>query len=400
MSIQTKTKVHSSEYIQTLKMLGYEFRLNQCDNLIEVNGDPISDALESKIARDLRDKGYIEVNVAKDAYIAHALENAYHPIKDYLNNLSGWTGEDHISKLASYFDNPDGTFPIFLKRWLIGAVRRVFEEGAQNRMLVLESKDQGIGKSYFVRWLCPEHLRNKHYKENPINPDDKDDKIALMKTWIWEPAELGRTTRKADREALKHLISQELVTARMPYGRNPITKPALTSFMGTLNSEGGVLTDPTGNRRFMFCKIESIDWEYSTSINVDDIWAQAVMLYYAGEPADLTPEERELANQNNDNYQVENPLEGILAKYFWVDPSRKDWWTPSTEIVEILLDPRIGEYKSTTTQTTRDLTTLMTFLKCEKKRQRPPSFTNPVWGYYGIAKNDSAIALKMASKPY
>jgi predicted P-loop ATPase len=214
-----------------------------------------------------------------------------------------------------------------------------------------------------------------------------------MNKWIWEVAELGNTTRKADREALKYFLSLERVTERFPYGRRPVTKPAITSFIGTLNDEGGVLTDPTGSRRFMFIKIDSIDWpRYTTTLTPDLIWAEAYSRYRQGENSNLTPEEKNAVAMNNSEFDAENPVEGLLLKFFTVEPENTLLWTPTQEIVTVLL--RDGLYHGISDKLTKDLASLFAGLGCLKERK--VSWTNPdgdsfkfsskATGYCGVIK--------------
>ncbi|RME05554.1 MAG: hypothetical protein D6803_08655, partial [Anaerolineae bacterium] len=328
---ESRKQRKTADYIKALERLGYRFRLNLCDNSVEVNGEEISDPLRAEIRTKLRDIGIREVNVAEDAYLAEAWQNRYHPVREYLNGLQ-YDGQDHIGRLAEFFDDEQGVFGIWIRRWLIGAVAKAMM-GVQNRMLILDGP-QGIGKSYFVRWLGSA-LPNYYY-EGPINPDSKDDRLLLTRKWIWEVTELGATTRRADREALKGFLSLQEVTIRKPYGRFPITKPALASFIGTVNNETGVLNDPTGSRRFMACTVTAIDWQYTKAVKVDDVWAQAFDLYIAGEPWELTADEKAQAEEINEYYTIEDPIQSAILKHFDVDPQRMDWWMPTIEIVQIL----------------------------------------------------------------
>lgn len=127
-----------------------------------------------------------------------------------------------------------------------------------------------------------------YFIEAPINTDDKDSEIRLISAWIWEVSELGATTRKADYEALKAFLTTRKVTVRKPYGRHDISKPALASFIGTINNSSGIFSDPTGSRRFLVSKIEEINWDYSVSIDPTDVWAEAMAAYLAGESWKLT----------------------------------------------------------------------------------------------------------------
>jgi hypothetical protein len=143
-----------------------------------------------------------------------------------------------------------------------------------------------------------------------------------MTTWIWEVGELGSVTRRADREALKQFITRRQVSERLPYGRLPVEKPAVASFIGTVNNEGGgFLTDPTGNRRFAVCTLTNIDWRY-TKLDVNKIWAQAYALYVVGEPWEMTTAEQQRRDEINEIYRTEEPLADLMFQKFDLDPAR------------------------------------------------------------------------------
>jgi len=382
------------DYVNVLRNLNFDFKLNVLTDRVMVNNAPLTDILENVLFSKLIDAGYNNLSFARIAINAYASAHSYHPIKDYLNSLK-YDGGQHIKALAGYFDNSDGMFETWLRRWLIGAVRRVFHSGAQNRMMALDGP-QGIGKSLFVKWLCPHQLQENHFKAGAIDPHEKDHRLALIERFIWEAAELDTITRMADIKHLKYFITLESVTERVPYARYAITKPALTSFIGTVNKTAGLLTDPTGNRRFMFCRIEAIDWEgYTKNINIDSIWAEAVMLYLAGESADLTPDEAKKAEELNDDHMVEEPIEGALLDYFIIDPKINNW-IPTSEIIKVLEDPGRGAFKGPTNVTSKSLANVMIALGCERKRDRDyvtydlkgnqvaHNYNNPIWGYSGI----------------
>ena len=370
-----RKNVKTREYIHVLEAMGYQFRMNACNDELEVNGEPISDPQRAEIRARLRDAGYLFVHVAEDAYTAHGWKKRYHPIKEYFDTLQ-YDGGDHIAKLAGYFQDKDNVFETWFRRWLIGAVAKVMK-GGQNAMFVLDGP-QGCGKSYFASWLCPPALLG-YFIESPINPDDKDAHIRLISKWIWEVAELGSTTRKADREALKFFISQQTVTVRKAYGRYDTRKLAMASLIGTVNNEAGLLADKTGNRRFLVCKLESVDWSYADDIDVDQVWAEAQALYLAGEPWQLTVAEQRLAAAINEGYEIDDPIEGLLLKYFKVDPASFTW-TPTAEILQTL---EINGLRGNTRANAMGLAAVMTKLGMEKKRRKNTQ-GQKVWGYEGV----------------
>lgn len=314
----------SEDFIAALATLGYSFRLNVCNDIIEVNSRAITDTLRATMRTQMRDVGYKRhLTAIEDAYTAHAAKQQYHPVKDYLDSLSYSPGENgpyKIATLATYFKDADGVFYTWLKRWMVGAVAKALY-GEQNMMLVLDGP-QDIGKSYFVRWLGS-GLPGYHI-EAAINTEDKDCRIRLISKWVWEVAELGATIRKADREALKNFITEQSVTVRKPFGHFDITKPAMASLIGTINNEAGFLNDPTGSRRFYVCELTSIDWGY-TALDVNDLWAEAYWLYKQGEPWRLTPDEKNRQRMINARYRVDLPTMEMLVTYYDVDPAGSDW---------------------------------------------------------------------------
>jgi hypothetical protein len=329
-----ETKIKSADFLAALQTLGYSFRLNVLDDTVEVNEIPLDDIQMSQIKVKMWDMGYTKyLPMMEHAYIAAAADNSYHPIKAYLESLK-WDGQPHIDTLATYFTDTQGSFSLWLKKWLVGSVGKVYGQ-AQNCMLVLEGM-QGKGKSYFAKYLCP---LQKYFVESSIQPDNKDYLIRLAKTWIWEVTELGATTRKADREALKAFITLGDITARKSYGKRDINKPALASFIGTVNDEAGFLNDPTGSRRFLTCTLTRIDWSY-TQIKVEDIWAEAYHLYQSGYNWRLTPDEQKLQAEINEAYEVEDPLRTAVLQGFHLTGKTDEDWLSSREVLEkIGLDP-------------------------------------------------------------
>jgi len=293
----------------------YDFRLNLCNDDVEIGGEPISDVLEDQIIAKVRDYGIttglgVNVSHAREAVTTEAAQRAYHPIKDYLHGLR-WDGKDHIGELCQHFtDAPDceGRFLQWFGHWLVGAVAKVFERW-QNPMLVIDGA-QEIGKSYFARWLCP---LERNFYAGAIYPENKDYKLRQMDTWIWEVEELGATTRRQDIEALKAFQTMGMVRDRKPYGHRDIIKPAITSFVGTINSDAGFLVDRTGNRRFLVCTVDKIDWGYADTIEVGQLWAQAMALYEQGDAWKLTDAERTERDQVNLEYMIDDPIEAMLT---------------------------------------------------------------------------------------
>jgi hypothetical protein len=298
----------SDQVTADLAAWGYSFAVDDLDDSIFVNGDRYSDFHAAELRTRARDAGYGKkgrpsLGALEDMIRVLANRNRYHPVRDWLNSLE-WDGKNHFGTLCMHFHTPHepiryangqklSLFDAWLRRWALGAVAKAMGNSRacqQNAVLVLDG-EQNRGKSYFARWLCSSPTLAGLFEESPITPGDKEHARRQCTKFIWEVSELGATMRSADREALKAFITFAERTFRRPYDRNPIVKPALASFVGTINNESGFLTDPTGNRRFLIATVDRIDWGYSTKVTPDQFWAQIMHWHREGQTWELTEEE-------------------------------------------------------------------------------------------------------------
>lgn len=369
------------DYRKAMIAMGYSFKLDLVDNSVYINGHPMNDIDEQELLFNLGNAGFGSRDKAVQAYTYEAKQHEFHPIQEYLKNLK-WDGQDHIAKLASYFTDEEGVFAQWIRKWLIGSVAKVLPtpHGYQNRTLVLAG-NQNAGKSFFVRWLASE-VPDFHM-EKSINPEDKDDYLRKINSWIWEVAELGATTRKADIEALKNFQSMEKVTVRKSYGRYDLNKPALANFIATVNNEGtGFLNDPTGNRRYMTCTIQNIDWSYAQEVSVSQVWAQAVALFENGEDWNLSDSEAQQATEVNNKYEVDNTVGQYISRLFDIDTNETDWIMPTTEIIDFLQKKVAVGY--TERAISMHISKYLTTENLKKVKVTPKGYTKRVWCWVGI----------------
>ena len=331
----------TGDYMNQLYSLGYTFRLNNVTNRIEVNGEDKSDSIESEIYLAMRDKGYKGRAVILDCINVVAKQNEYHPIQNYFNSLS-WDGTEVLDNFALLLDPSDPVYAgIIFRKWMISVVAKVMDH-AQNSMLVLEG-EQGTGKSQLARWLCP---LPKYFRESAIQPDNKDHEISACGKWLWEVKELSSTTRRADQDALKGFLTAEEFTFRPAYARNDITRPALASYIGTVNNSSGFLIDVTGNRRFWTISTGNINWDYSTLYNPNDLWAEAFARWKRGESFTLTKDENNSLLESQEQYKVVNMTAEAIQEYFEIDLSKVNdpsWNIPVIKVRDCLKNNGLSE---------------------------------------------------------
>jgi len=318
------------DYVRALDEVGLELRRSALDDAVFLGDQPMSDKQFEALRLILHQGGYKAETLLKSGVENAASRASYHPILSWWES-EDWDGVAHIHQLAEYFTDRHDMFDVWLRRWCIGSVARMLSGagGTQNRMLVLEGK-QGIGKSYFPRWLVGPML--DYYREGPIQVEDKDARLRLGNMWINEVGELGATFRKEDRDALKFFLTQQVVVERRPYSHYDVRIIARCSFIGTLNSEGGFLTDPTGNRRYFISSFTDIDWAYADKVDPQQVWAEALAAYRAGEPWELQSDESKIADGINEEYEAYDPLVEDISHLFEIDAGNMDLWTSSEDI--------------------------------------------------------------------
>lgn len=389
--------------IADAKGIGLDFRINDLNEALQVQiggqWQDLTDTLQAIIQTDMAELGYGVRGRKKpaitqfwDAATKRGNQQRHNPIKDWFKGLenqytplkpegAAFPQPYLIPKLSGYFDNPDGYFGVWLFRWMVGAIAKVFIQ-ERSPMLVLVS-DQNMGKSYFAKWLCS--LGDEYFLEGPISPDSKDSRLRLTDRFIHEVGELGATTRRADAESLKEFITKKWVSDRMPYGKRPINKPAVCSFIGSVNHDGaGFLNDSTGSTRFLACEISSIDWSY-TELNPNLLWAEAYWFYKnAGNAWQLTPQESAARDRINAQFEMVMGLEFVVDELLEITGDETDFMS-TLELRDLLA----LHYRFTNeTAFFRDLARVMKKAGVQGARRPFRNGAAHQRGYKGLKKRD------------
>mgnify|MGYP000594883177 CR=1 FL=1 len=217
---------------------------------------------------------------------------AYDPIANYLRALK-WDQTPRLdTMLENYFKAEvvdDYTGPVGAK-WMISAVARALDHGCQvDTMLVLQGQ-QGIRKSTAVRVLGGAGFSDFDYD---MSSDEA--RGACSENWILEVGELSSMTR-SQRDAVKQFISKKADKFRAKYARRQDNHPRRCVFIGTTNEEE-IFQDETGNRRFwpVNC-VGQIDTD-GLARDRDQLWAEALARYEAGEKWHLEARQEVTANK-------------------------------------------------------------------------------------------------------
>jgi predicted P-loop ATPase len=143
----------------------------------------------------------------RDAAETLAIENAFHPIRNYLDGLK-WDGASRLDRwMTTYLGADDTPLNAAVGRIvLVAAVRRVRQPGIKfDTILVLEG-EQGVGKSTAIKILAgPENFSD----QNILTLDPKAQMELLEGVWIYELCELEGLSR-AETSKVKAFASRSV----------------------------------------------------------------------------------------------------------------------------------------------------------------------------------------------
>jgi predicted P-loop ATPase len=239
--------------------------------------------------------------IAREAVQAVSSENRFHPVLEYLEHLE-WDGKDRLSGwLATYLGVASSPLSDAIgRKFLISAVARVVRPGCKvDHVLIL------VGDAWFTDQIA--------------DLGTKDSCQDLRGVWVVELSELS-AIRPGEVERVKAYISRQVDHYRPSYGRRSIDVPRQCVFIGTTN-DVEYLSDPTGGRRFWPVTCTTVDVDAITR-DRDQLWAEAVAAYHAGETWWLEDAElRRAAAAEQEARRIEDPWEAIIAA--WLESPKR-----------------------------------------------------------------------------
>ncbi|MFM7675718.1 MAG: VapE domain-containing protein [Synechococcus sp.] len=311
---QKRRRLAPDEVLSLLpEHLGGMPRLNIRTRAIQVGGRTITGNEAGRLYLTLSDPSMIwPKEVSADALQELAEQQAFDPVADYLNSISGgellpmadWGQLDQL-----LFNISDPHAAAFLQKYLIGAVARALDPGCAMRQLPVLIGPQGIGKSRAGREL----FGPEFFSDQLTSRLDVDDVTRLHRHWCCELGELDGITRRTDQESLKAFISRQVDVERRKYARTEEDMPRRSVFWGSSNA--APLRDSTGSSRFVCIALPNAALPVErVKEHRDVIWARAVEQYMAGVAwhSDLA-ELRALAESNADFEQSDPWMETIRA---------------------------------------------------------------------------------------
>lgn len=251
----------------------------------------------------------------KNALLTITAERSFHPIKEYLEGLPAWDGKKRLETLLiDYLGAEDSSYVrAVTRKTLVAAVARVYEPGIKFDTVLVLSGPQGIGKSMFFAKL------GGIWFSDSLTISDMRDKTGAEKLqgfWIMEIGEMNGI-KKVEVETVKSFASRQDDKFRVAYGTVVESHPRQCVICGTSNSQH-FLRDVTGNRRFWPVQVTGEcslhPWNMDKPL-LEQIWAEALTLYNAGEELILKGNDAEMAAEKQQEALENDDREGLVREY-------------------------------------------------------------------------------------
>ena len=299
---------------------------NERTRYVMLDAKPMTDADASE-ARVWLYRNYAfepSFGVMFEAMVMVAHRDSRNPLTAYLDGLA-WDGVERLDTwlidTLRIQDTP--LHRAYSRLWPVTCAARAYDPGCKVDSVLLVIGNQGARKSTLFRALAsPEWFR-----DTELDLSSKDVYMQVAAAWVYEIAEMSAFSR-AEIARVRALITSQVDTYRAPYERTIQDHPRHTVMVVTSN-DFEPLNDPAGSRRYwvvhtpatMFNPINTTRIE----LDRDQLWAEAVHRYKAGERWHLTTEnenEREVLSQL---FTTEDPREMRIAK--WIHSLTKDTFT-------------------------------------------------------------------------
>lgn len=205
------------------------------------------------------------------------------------------------------------------RKWLAGAVKRVYQPGCKFELVPILEGKQGLGKSTAARNLFPTKFSDSLKSMGKTDEDYKK----LQGNWIMELGELS-AMKKTEIESAKSFISAQSDSYRGSYSHYVYPHLRKCVFIGSTNQQD-YLKDATGERRFFpircgVTKPTKVVWRNEESVpkinhDVHQVLAEVKTWVDAGESVFADDKLMQLAKPYQQEAETVDPMKEAIEDF-------------------------------------------------------------------------------------
>lgn len=316
----------------------------------------------------------------------------YNPVTEYFESLKGkWKGVSHIDLLAAhltireYNDRGKDYYKIrfyqYFKKWLVAVVACAMGKRPNDVIMGLVHDDEGIGKTFFFKYLMPEVLRS-YIIISKDNPEKFDIETVFTQNLMICFDEMVGVSKK-NPEVLKKVTSESIIQVYFPRDPFPKDMPRLGSGAFTSNKtpeKGGFLTTAMGYRRWLVIELDSINQEYSKKVDIDQLWAEAVALMDQDYDYTWNQTDFEEFKITNERYKVETACTKYIRMYFRKPLNGEGEWMQAHEVLNRMIEKKLIKSEDRGSMSNEAIGRALTQIGYERKKVRKGN--ESVYAYY------------------
>lgn len=303
---------------------GERLRYNEMTGYAELDGQDFTDddviSMQSRIStlRNPTDLTplWISKEVVLDSVMCVARRHSYHPAREYLAGLPAWDGVPRCSGLLGALGgkeeegrNTSISKSELLSKFLIGSVARIRKPGCKFQTVLILRGLEGEKKTSALQVL---YGGSPLHSEIQQSIEDKDFLLAIHQCWCAELGEMQSLLKTNYQELIKQMVSKDSDPLRRPYARVMANEPR-SSVMAATTNEREIFRSAGRNRRYWIVEVVDADLTW-ISANRDQLWAEAVSRYSAGERYWLETAENDLLAAAQSRFEQGDLLDEVIEE--------------------------------------------------------------------------------------
>lgn len=320
------------------------------------------------------------------------------PVLNYFKTIRGsYKGESHIDKLCDHitprvFDRePDHyreRMNTLIRKWMVASVAQWIDGIPNSVALGFISMEEYIGKTFMTRFFLPKELESYY-----VQPEN-DSRFSLSDVFtryliVCFDDLVGINKGTARIEEFKKYTRSRMILVQRRNDEFPAEQPRVAVPMFTANRTaemGGFLSPIHGTSRFGTIEVEQIDKRYSQRVKIDQMWAEALMLYENSEfDANWSDQEIDDLQDYNHRYLVQTDEEKYVRLYITPPEDEEDeeaQWCTASEILTNLRRNRKILSNDMMRVTPQNIGRALTSIGFRRESKRTASKSYPEYRYH------------------